>query len=75
MANNSALGLGLTEAIATYMRAKFLCKLQNSNVPIPFPSEWDFTLLQECDHAVSILVEAHNNACKLSALGDRPRSP
>lgn len=60
---NSALALTLTEAIATYMKAKFLQQIQGSDKQADFPSNWDFTLLQECDQAVGILLEAYHNPC------------
>ena len=68
----NALALDFTEAVAKYMQAKFRCRVQNSEISVPFPSEWDFMLVQECDHLVNILVEAHKNTCKLSTPSDRP---
>jgi hypothetical protein len=68
MANHSNLALHLTEAISTYMKARFYCKLQKSEDPIPFPPEWDSALLHECDQAVSILLEAHGKACEWPTL-------
>jgi hypothetical protein len=64
MANHSNLALGLTEAISTYMEARFYFKLQKSGDPIPCPPEWDAALLHECDQAISILLEAYDKACE-----------
>ena len=66
MANDFALGL--TEGVAHYMKAKFLHELQSKKDHVPFPSDWDFTLLQECDQAVGILLQAYRNACKMAYL-------
>jgi hypothetical protein len=63
MEANSALALSLTEAIATYMKAKFIQQIQGSAEQAYFPSNWDFTLLHECDQAVGILLEAYRNPC------------
>jgi len=60
---NDQLGVYLTEAIATYMQAKFRQMLQGLDDRTPFPSDWDLALLQECDQAVGILVEAYHNPC------------
>jgi len=62
MAGQNQLALHLTEAIAGYMQAKFR-QLQGPDDHVPFPSDWDLTLLQECDQAVGILVEAYRNPC------------
>jgi hypothetical protein len=64
MAHFTDLALGLTEAISSYMKAKFHAKLQRSENPIPFPPEWDFALLNQCDQAVNILLEAYSNPCE-----------
>ncbi|KAF8957921.1 hypothetical protein BDZ97DRAFT_1762563 [Flammula alnicola] len=53
------IALHLTEAISTYMKAKFLQKLHSCDDYVPFPSDWDFTLLQECDLAVDVLTDAY----------------
>jgi len=63
MEAHSALALDFTEAIATYMKAKFHKEIQGSDKQAYFPSNWDFTLLQECDQAVGILLEAYRNPC------------
>ena len=63
MARNNQLAIHLTEAIATYMQAKFRKEIKGSGDHVPFPSDWDLTLLQECDQAVGILVEAYHNRC------------
>jgi len=63
MEANGALALTLTEAIATYMKAKFIQQIQGSDKEVYFPSTWDFTLLQECDQAVGTLLEAYHNPC------------
>ena len=63
MAGNDQLALHFTEAIATYMQAKFRQQLEGSEEHVTFPSDWDLTLLQECDNAVGILVEAYHNSC------------
>ena len=63
MEANSALALEFTEAIATYMKAKFRQQIQGSDKQAYFPSNWDFTLLQECDQAVGILLQAYHNPC------------
>ena len=63
MAEKDQLGVYLTEAIATYMQAKFRQMLHGSDVHTPFPADWDLTLLQECNQAVAILIEAYHNPC------------
>ena len=63
MLTNKGLALCLTEDIATYMKSKFDQQLQGSEDHVPFPSDWDFTLLQECDLAVGILLDACRNRC------------
>ena len=63
METTTDLAIDFTENIASYMREKFLHKIQGHGHNIPFPSDWDFTLLQECDHAVGVLVEAYLNPC------------
>src|SRR6266567_932935 len=63
METTTDLAIDFTENIASYMREKFLHKIQGHGHNIPFPSDWDFTLLQECDHAVGVLVEAYFNPC------------
>ena len=57
----------LTEGIASYMKAKFLHKLRvHKGDGPPVPSEWDFSLIQECDQAVDILLEAYHNSCRVT---------
>ena len=63
MAGKDQLALHFTEAIATYMQAKFHQQLEGSDEHVTFPSDWDLTLLQECDQAVGVLVEAYHNPC------------
>ena len=63
MARNDQLAVYLTETIATYMQAKFRQEIKGSRDHVPFPSEWDLTLLQECDRVIGILVEAYHNRC------------
>ena len=58
------LALSLTEDVASYMKAKFHQQLRGSEGHVPFPPHWDFTLLQECDQAVGILLDAYRNRCK-----------
>ena len=58
------LALSLTEDVASYMKAKFHQQLRGSEGHMPFPPHWDFTLLQECDQAVGILLDAYRNRCK-----------
>src|SRR6266702_1996237 len=45
------------------MQAKFRQQLEGSDEHVPFPFDWDLTLLQECDQAVGIPVEAYHNTC------------
>jgi len=45
------------------MQAKFHQQLEGSDEHVSFPFDWDLTLLQECDRAVGILVEAYHNTC------------
>ena len=71
MEANSALALDLTEAIANYMKAKFRQEIQHSDKRPYFPSNWDFTLLQECDQAVGILLEAYRNPCMSNQCSSR----
>jgi len=59
----SDLAIGLTEAIACYMKAAFVQKMKDGQDGVPIPPDWDFTLVHECDQAVSILLEAYHNAC------------
>jgi hypothetical protein len=56
--------LCLTEEVAAYMKAKFLHQLHSKGDHVSFPAHWDLTLLQECDQAVDILVQAYCNTCK-----------
>ena len=63
MAGNNQLALQLTEAIAAYMQAKFRQEIKGPGDHVPFPSDWDLTLLQECDQAIGILGEAYHNRC------------
>lgn len=63
---NSGFAVKLTEEIANYMMAKFLHKPKGSEDSPPFPPDWDFSLVQECDQAVSVLLEAYHNPCRLS---------
>jgi hypothetical protein len=63
MAANNQLALHLTEAIAAYMQAEFRQQLRGSDGHVPFPSDWDLTLLQECQQAIGILMEAYHNPC------------
>ena len=63
MALNNDLALNLTEGITTYMQAKFNQQLKGFDTPVPFPLDWDIRLLQECNQAVGILVEAYRNPC------------
>ena len=63
MARDDQLAIYLTEAIATYMQAKFHKEIKGSHDHVPFPSDWDLTLLQECDRVIGILVEAYHNRC------------
>jgi hypothetical protein len=62
-AGNDQLGLHFTEANAIYMQAKFRQQLQGSDDHVTFPPDWDFTLLQECEQAFEIVVEAYHNPC------------
>jgi len=62
MVTTSDLAIDLTEVIAIYMRAKFLQKLHGNGHNVSFPADLDFGLLQECDQAVSIILEAYQNA-------------
>jgi len=68
MAHFNDLAIGLTEAVSCYMKAKFHAKLQRSEDPIPFPLEWDFALLNQCDQAVNVLFEAYSNPCECPTL-------
>jgi hypothetical protein len=63
MTVNNDLALNMTEAIAGYMQAKFDQRLKDCANPVPFPLDWDLSLLQECDQAVGILVDAYRNPC------------
>ncbi len=63
MTVNNDLALNMTEAIAGYMQAKFDQRLKDFANPVPFPLDWDLYLLQECDQAVGILVDAYRNPC------------
>ena len=63
MTVHNDLALNMTEAIAGYMQAKFDHQLKGFETPVPFPSDWDLRLLQECDQAVGILVDAYRNPC------------
>jgi len=63
MTVNHDLALNMTEAIAGYMQAKFDQRLKDFANPVPFPLDWDLYLLQECDQAVGILVDAYRNPC------------
>lgn len=60
----SDFAFDLTEEVASYMRAKFLQGLKSQDNHVPFPTDWDVTLLQECDQAVGILLQAYHNACE-----------
>jgi len=61
MLANKDLALSLTKDVASYMKAKFHQQLWGSEGHMPFPPHWD---LQECDQAVSILLDAYRNRCK-----------
>ena len=63
MAEHDQLALHFTKAIARYMQAKFHQQLEGSDEHVPFPFDWDLTLLQEYDQAVGIPVEAYHNTC------------
>jgi hypothetical protein len=61
MTEGKDLALRLTEAIAAYMKIKFYQLLQGDHTEVYFPPEWDLNLLNECDQAITILLEAHGN--------------
>lgn len=71
MAQFDNLAISLTEAVSSYMKAKFHAKLQRSEDHIPFPLEWDFPLLNQCDQAVNILFEAYSNPCEWPTLWNK----
>lgn len=63
MIEDKDLALSLTEAIAAYMKTKFYQLLQGDHTEVSFPLEWDLNLLDECDQAITILLEAQGNQC------------
>ena len=55
MAENDQLALHFTEAMARYIQAKFHQQLEGSDEHVSLTSDWDLTVLQECDQAIGIL--------------------
>jgi len=55
------LALDRTEEVVSYVKEKFINKIHSKGGANPFPGSWTLEFLQECDHAVNILVAAYLN--------------
>lgn len=63
--NIPLVALSKTEAIARYMKLKFLQTIHQQAGNIPFPPAWDYQLVLQCNHAVRVLAEAYQNQGEL----------
>lgn len=54
------------QEIADYMQRKFQHAINDMVGHVSFPLSWPLDVVQECDHAVRILVSAFRNQSKVT---------
>src|SRR5260221_1615540 len=69
---SAPLGIQKTENIAAYMKAVFVAKLRGNaeNVPLPNWSLGQLDLLEECNYASKIMVQATRNLSECLRISD-----
>lgn len=58
------MALELTRETTEYMRQRYSQVMAGLKGPMEYPLHWTYQYLHECNHAVEIIKEAHNNRSK-----------